>query len=238
MVKEADFYSAEEAAKALRIPVRQVFGMLCSGELEGHQDEWARWCVPASAVQCVRRDSRLSYVPGGSPEDDAGTRPAEDETLVGGAAATTVRSDGNPLRKPPSGADLPSGEETTQEADEAPVSGNPELYVHTESSDAETTERLPRGDYWGTAVPDAASEEIVRELTERLAAATAENRDLRARLELAEVAETALRESLEHERQKADRESVRSERERTATERPEEEPRARWGEGLWRRFFR
>jgi hypothetical protein len=228
-VKEADFYSAEEAAKELGMPVRRVFGMLCSGELEGRQDGWARWRIPVSALQRVRRDSRLSYVPDGSPEHDAGSRRAEDETLVWDAAATTVRTDGNPLWKPSSGADLSSGEVTTQEADEAPVSGNPELYIYTESSDAETTERLPRGDYREPVLPDAASEEIVRELTERLAAAAAENRELQARLELAEVTETALRESLELERQKA-------ERERTATERLEEEPRTRWGEGFWRRF--
>jgi hypothetical protein len=39
---EADFYTAEEAAKVLGIPVKRVFGMLCGGEMEGHQDEWAR----------------------------------------------------------------------------------------------------------------------------------------------------------------------------------------------------
>src|SRR4051794_35426720 len=56
VVTEADFYSAEEAAKALGIPVRRVFGMLCGGELEGTQDEWARWRVPASAVQRARHN--------------------------------------------------------------------------------------------------------------------------------------------------------------------------------------
>jgi hypothetical protein len=222
VVTEADFYSAEEAAKALGIPVRRVFGMLCGGELEGTQDEWARWRVPASAVQRARHNPEPSYNPGEPSKDDAESRVVADEAGVGEATTTTVPSDGRPLWKPSSGAVLSSDEEITQEVGEAPVGGSPALHARTKGSDAETTERLPYGHYQEAAVPDLDSEEIIRELTERLAAAVAENKELRARLELAKVTDSALRESFERERQRADHESARAERKHTAAEQPEE----------------
>ncbi len=226
MAREADFYTAEEAAKALGIPVRRVFGMLSSGELEGHQDEWARWLVSASAVQGARRSPEPSSDPGGLPEEDTGPLNAEDETHVLDAAATTVLSDGGPLSKPPSGAALLSSEETTQEATEAPVGGGPASYKRTESSDAAATEVLPLGDHGETAAPDETSDETVRELAEQLAAAVAKTRELRDRLELAEATEAALRESLERERQSTNKEGARVEQQREAAEQ---------GEGFWRR---
>lgn len=214
MAKEADFYSPEEVAKVLGIPERRVFGMLCSGELEGHQDEWARWCVPASALNAPR-DPKPSSEPEGSAGNDA--------------TATTVRSDRAPLWEP--SVEVSSDEETTQEAVEAPVGGTAS---HTD--DGETTQRLPRGNH-REAVPDAASNETVRDLAERLAVAEAEARELRTRLELAAAAETTLRESLERERRRADRESARAERERRAAERLQEELRAERNEGFWQRLF-
>jgi hypothetical protein len=36
MVKQADLYSPDEAAKMLGIPSIRLFGMLASGELEGY----------------------------------------------------------------------------------------------------------------------------------------------------------------------------------------------------------
>lgn len=234
VVTEADFYSADEAAKALGMPVRRVFGMLCGGELEGHQDEWARWRVPASALQRMRRNPQPSYDPGKLPENDAASRPAEDEVPLG--EATTVSSDGRPLWEPPSGADLPGDEEITREVGQAPVSDRPAFSIRSESGDAETVERLPSGDYQGPEAPEAASEESVRELTERLAAAIAENRELRARLELAEVTEVALRESLERERQRTDQHSTRVEGKDAAAGQLEEEPEAERGEGFWRKL--
>jgi hypothetical protein len=57
MVREADYYTPGEAAKALGIPPIRVFAMLCSGELEGRQDERARWWVPVGAVE--RAQQRL-----------------------------------------------------------------------------------------------------------------------------------------------------------------------------------
>src|SRR3954468_6857718 len=73
MAKEADFYSTGEVAKALGIPESRVFGMLAGGELEGQQDEWARWRIPASAVSRVRRAPELSSNPDRNLEEDAGS---------------------------------------------------------------------------------------------------------------------------------------------------------------------
>lgn len=239
MAQEADFYSAEEVAKILEIPIRRVFGMLCGGELEGYQDEWARWHVPASAVQGVRRSLEPSSdLEEGPLKDDAEPRAAEDETRVGDAEATTVRSEGGPLLEPPSGAALASAEETTQEADGMPVGGSPASHNREGSLDAEVTEVLPRDGYRETAAPDASSNETIRELDEQLAAATARIRELRDRLELAEATEAALRESLERERKKVDQESLLSERQRRAAAgQPEKEPAGERDEGFWRGLF-
>ena len=229
MVQEADFYSAEEAAKALEMPVRRVFSMLCSGELEGHQDEWARWRVSASAVQNTLRSRERPSNQNGLPGAGAGLRHAADETLVLDAAATTVLGDGGPFSKPPGGAALSSGEETTQEAVEAPIGGEPTLRKRAENSGTEEDERSLPGDYQEPADQDAASGQAIAEFSEQLAAAVAKTRELRDRLELAEATEAALRESLERERQRAEREGAEAAGQQRGT--PER------SEGSWRRRF-
>jgi hypothetical protein len=239
MAQEADFYSAEEVAKVLGVPIRRVFGMLCGGELEGYQDEWARWRVPVSAVQGMRR----SLAPPSEPEegplkDDVRTRAAEDETLVGDADATTILSDGGPLWKSPHGTDSPGSEETTQEADGMPVNGSPASYNRTGNDDAEVTEVLPSVGYEETAVSEAGSNETIRELDEQLAAAVAKTRELRDRLELAEATEAAIRERLEREREKTDQESLLSERQReAAAAQAEREQAGARDERFWRGLF-
>jgi hypothetical protein len=238
MAQEADFYTAEEAAKVLGIPVRRVFGMLCGGELEGRQDEWARWLVPASALQGARRNTKASPYPGGLPEHDAGSHAAaEDETRVWDAAETTVLSDGRPLLEPPVDVGSLGGEETTQETDEVLVGGRPASRGFTESSDAETVERLPLNDRSEAAASDAAHDGNVEEIAERLAAAAAKTRELRGRLEIAEATEAALRESLERERGGIDRESTRVEQHGMVAEHLKKEPAAGRGEGFWRGLF-
>jgi sortase A len=93
MVKQADLYSPDEAAKMLVIPSSRLFGMLASGELEGHQDKWARWRLPARAIRRACQDPEPPSGPGGSSEDDAESRIAEE-------------------------GDAPSSEETTQTVEE------------------------------------------------------------------------------------------------------------------------
>ncbi len=238
MAQEADFYTTEEAAKVLGIPVRRVFGMLCSGELEGHQDEWARWLVPASALQGARQNPEASPYPDGLSDHDAGSRAAaEDETRVWDTAETTVLSDGRPFLEPPVHVGSLGGEETTQETDETLIGGSSASRDHPENSDAETAERLPLDGNSEAAASDAAPGETVKEITERLAAAAAKTRELRGRLELAEATEAALRESLEREHRRIDQESTRVEQHGAGVERLEKEPAAGRSEGFWRGLF-
>src|SRR5215204_5588061 len=51
MPREADFYTPGEVASLLGLTEFAVLGLLTSGQLEGQQDEQARWWVPASVVE-------------------------------------------------------------------------------------------------------------------------------------------------------------------------------------------
>ncbi len=230
MVKEADFYSVEEAAKVLSMPVRQVFGMLCRGELEGHQDKWARWLVPVSAVEHTRRNLKPSDPDWATREDDMKHHATQVEACYGDAEVTIILPAGQPLWKPaPIGSGLSSGE-TTQEDDEVPRGDVPERDVRTVNGDAKTTEMLSNDNYSETAVPGEAPEVALREIIERLGAVTEKTRQLRDRLEILETTEAALRESLKRACERADRE-------RTRVGRTEEELKTKRNEGFWRRLF-
>ena len=78
MVKQADLYSPDEAAKMLGISSIRLFDMLASGELEGHQDEWARWRIPVRAIRRAGQDPEPPSGPGCSSEDNAESRIAEE----------------------------------------------------------------------------------------------------------------------------------------------------------------
>jgi sortase A len=78
MAKQADLYSPDEAAKMLGISPIRLFGMLASGELEGHQDECARWRIPARAIRRACQDPESPSGPGGSSGNDAESRIAEE----------------------------------------------------------------------------------------------------------------------------------------------------------------
>lgn len=58
MAREADFYTAGEAARLLGLSEIMVLGLLTSGQLEGYQDERARWCIPASIIDRARQAQR------------------------------------------------------------------------------------------------------------------------------------------------------------------------------------
>ncbi len=62
----------------LGISLIRLFGMLASSELEGYQDEWARWRIPARAIRRACQDPEPPSGPGGSSEDDAESRIAEE----------------------------------------------------------------------------------------------------------------------------------------------------------------
>ena len=161
----------------------------------------------------------------------------EKEIYVQDAAETVVLSDGKPLVEPFVDRGSLGGEETTQETDEALIGDSRAARPCTEISDAETAERLPFGGRLEAALSTAAPDETVKELTERLAAATAQTTELRGRLELAEATEAALRESLKCERRGIDRESTQAEQHGTVAEHLEKEPADGRGDGFWRGLF-
>src|ERR687893_591527 len=92
MPKEADFYTPGEAAKVLGLAEVTVLGLLTSGQLEGHQDERARWWILPAAVEAARRSS--------SADNSVG--PLSEETIPI-----------TPVTPTNSGA-LPASEDTTQ----------------------------------------------------------------------------------------------------------------------------
>src|SRR5919112_6086423 len=118
MLREADYYTPGEAAKALGIPPIRVFAMLCSGELEGRQDERARWRVPGGAVERAQQRLGAPSDPSDSSEhDDADGRPANGE----------ARNEGMPppLRGLSSEADMAGSEDTSHDQGEASVHASP-----------------------------------------------------------------------------------------------------------------
>ncbi len=138
MAKQADLYSPDEAAKMLGIPRIRLFGMLTSGELEGHQDEWARWRIPARAIRRARQDPEPPSGPGGSSEDDAESRVAEEGEAFSSEEKTT-RTVEEPSeeegkqeevedreRRPQSGIDAEKGSEVETADGLPPPSGNGE----------------------------------------------------------------------------------------------------------------
>jgi regulator of replication initiation timing len=62
MPREADFYTPGEAARLLGLAERTILGLLTSGQLEGHQDERARWWIPFGAIEAVQRSREASYI--------------------------------------------------------------------------------------------------------------------------------------------------------------------------------
>src|SRR5919199_5183250 len=204
MAQEADFYSVEEAAKVLGIPVTRVFGMLCGGELEGYQDDWARWRVPASAIRPPgQQPASTPDHPGAG--DSSEPRAVEDGPGLGDAP--TVVNDSGPLLSPTGGARPSSDEETTQEVGEAPVGGGARSSASMRG-DAEATQVLPGVESPEIEVPVTDSNDTTRALARRLAAAAARSQELRERLKVAESTEAALRDRLERARRRADREGA------------------------------
>ena len=105
MAREADFYTPGEVARALGLTEFTVLSLLTSGQLEGHQDEQARWWIPASAIDdAVRRSASTDALPDPSVEESVAMPPI----------------------RPTGSADTPASEETIQfEADAGPEQWTP-----------------------------------------------------------------------------------------------------------------
>src|SRR5215204_6345092 len=63
MAREADFYTPGEAASLMGLTEFTVLGLLATGQLEGQQDEQARWWIPASTIADAVRRSRGTNAP-------------------------------------------------------------------------------------------------------------------------------------------------------------------------------
>src|SRR5215212_49076 len=91
MTREPDFYTPGEAARLLGLAEFTVLGLLATDQLEGQQDEQARWWIPAAVVVEAARhvedaqDSRESPSP--ASEDTTQLGPIPDP------APRTLRTD-------------------------------------------------------------------------------------------------------------------------------------------------
>jgi len=80
MTREADFYTPGEAAILLGLTEFTVLGLLATGQLEGQQDEQARWWVPASTIDdAVRRSRGTNAPPDPSAEETLPMPPVRSE---------------------------------------------------------------------------------------------------------------------------------------------------------------
>ena len=102
MPNEADFYTPGEVAKMLGLAELTVLSLLTSGQLEGHQDERARWWIPPAAVDAARRSTSADNAAGPLYEEtvpitpvtptNGGVLPASEKTTQLEAGAETSRT--------------------------------------------------------------------------------------------------------------------------------------------------
>jgi hypothetical protein len=118
VAREADYYSAHEAARLLGLSPARVRQMLRSGEIEGERGPGVAggvpgpWRVPASALEAHRRGERR---PGPeAPHDDA----VETVAMPQGVPAPSA-SDVAPDLPPPGGGAVDTPSETSERLSEA-----------------------------------------------------------------------------------------------------------------------
>lgn len=109
MPKEADFYTTSQAAKLLGLTEFTVLGLLTSGLLEGQQDDYARWWIPAVALEeALRRNRDADPVADPSTEE---TVAMETGSLMGSEDTPTTDP---PTSEDPPTTDTPASEETIE----------------------------------------------------------------------------------------------------------------------------
>src|ERR671913_1765335 len=117
MAREADTFTPGEVARALGLTEFTVLSLLTSGQLEGHQDEQARWWIPASAIDAaiMSRSASPDVQPDPSVEETVAMPPISPT-----GSADTPATDTPAMDTP--ATDTPTGEETIQfEADAGPM---------------------------------------------------------------------------------------------------------------------
>jgi excisionase family DNA binding protein len=124
MAREADTFTPGEVARALGLTEFTVLSLLTSGQLEGHQDEQARWWIPASAIDdaIMRR----------SASTDAQPDPSLEETTAMPPVSPTDSAD-TPA------TDTPSSEETNQVEPDAEVGAAPAQWTPPTDDDGQST---------------------------------------------------------------------------------------------------
>ncbi len=98
MPNEADYYSPGEAAELLGLTEITVLGLLTSGQLDGQQDEHARWRIPAAVVdEAVRRSKGVDAPVDPSTEETIAMEAVGPAPQEGGEATTTQSDPGDAL---------------------------------------------------------------------------------------------------------------------------------------------
>src|ERR671917_2133669 len=95
MAREADTFTPGEVARALGLTEFTVLSLLTSGQLEGHQDEQARWWIPASAIDdaIMRRSGSTDAQPDPSVEETVAMPPVSPSGSADTPATDTPATD-------------------------------------------------------------------------------------------------------------------------------------------------
>ena len=126
MAREADTFTPGEVARALGLTEFTVLSLLTSGQLEGHQDDQARWWIPASAVDAaiMRRSASTDAPPDPSVEETTAMPPISPSGSADTPATDTPATETPAMETP--ATDPPAGEETIQfEAEASPAQWTP-----------------------------------------------------------------------------------------------------------------
>src|SRR5919107_899981 len=124
MPREADTFTPGEVARALGLTEFTVLSLLTSGQLEGHQDEQARWWIPASAIDdaIMRRTASADVQPDPSLEETTAMPPVS-PTDSADTPAT----------------DTPANEETNQVEADGGAEAGPAQWTPPMDDDGQTT---------------------------------------------------------------------------------------------------
>ena len=265
MSREANFYTLDEAAKLLGLAEYTILGLLTSGELEGQQDDQARWWIPATAVDKAAKlsEEKEAEVAGRSPSPTS-----EETTQLGTILPPTISPTTSSDTYGQSAGD--SGWTTTEVAaralavsprtvrrliDRGELEGRKiregiveawEVSIdslYTLRNKRESEGQVRRGDHRVSVEekkpadlpPDTA--DYIRELTERLLRLSSEVGELRTRLELTAKAESTLQDELDRVEDELERTSEERRRHQEEAERLRAELEAERSKGFWQRLF-
>ena len=122
MPREADSYTPGEAARLLGLAERTILGLLTSGQLEGHQDERARWWIPFGAIEAAQRSREADYIEAAqrSREASNSTDLSAEQTIPMEAMSSADTTE-SPARKEPN--QLEAETETTRRTQSADNEG-------------------------------------------------------------------------------------------------------------------